>query len=187
MKTKSILFALIFIFGAFISNAQIVAKGEKFVNFGLGLGSTLYSGHHYKGQIPPISISAEYIILDGLLEDKAAVGVGGYLGFSSYKWKYETADWGWKYSNIIIGPRGYFHYNFLDKLDTYTGILLGYNISTSKEYGNIVPGYDFSSSNGGVVWSWFVGGRYYFSDKFAAMAELGYGISYLNIGVAIKL
>lgn len=185
MKIKSILFVLIFAFAASITNAQIVTKGEKIVNFGIGLGSTLYSGSYYKSQVPPISVSAEYILKDDLLEKKAAVGVGGYLGYSSYK--YEISGWGWKYSNIIIGPRGYFHYNFLDKLDTYTGLLVGFNISSSKEFGNIVPGYDYHSSNGGLVWSWFVGGRYYFSDNFAAMAELGYGISYLNIGVAFKL
>jgi hypothetical protein len=36
------------------------------------------------------------------------------------------------------------------------------------------------------VSSFFVGGRYYFSEFFAAMLELGYGVSYLNIGVALK-
>lgn len=185
MKIKSILFVLIFAFAASITSAQIVTKGEKIVNFGLGLGSTLYSGSYYKGQVPPISVSAEYILKDDLLENKAAIGLGGYLGYSSYKWEY--SGYGWKYSNIIIGPRGYFHYNFLDKLDTYTGLLVGFNISSSKEFGNYISGWDDHSSNGGLVWSWFIGGRYYFSDNLAAMAEIGYGIAYLNIGIAIKL
>jgi hypothetical protein len=65
--------------------------------------------------------------------------------------------------------------------------LVGFDISTTKEFGNIVPGWDDHSSSGGLVWSWFVGGRYYFNDNLAAMAELGYGIAYLNIGVAFKL
>jgi hypothetical protein len=36
------------------------------------------------------------------------------------------------------------------------------------------------------IWSWFVGGRYYFTDNFAAMLELGYGATYGNIGIAYK-
>lgn len=159
-------------------------KGEKALNLGLGIGSTLYSGSYYKGQIPPISASLEFGVVDKVL-DKGVIGVGPYVGYSSYK--YEYSGWGWKYSNLILGARGNFHYPLLKKLDTYTGLLLGYNVASSKEFGNTIPGYDYSYSAGGVAWSWFVGGRYYFSEKFAGMLELGYGIAYLNIGVAIKL
>lgn len=158
-------------------------KGDKVLNLGIGLGSTLYSGSYYKSQIPPISASLEFGIVDNVLE-KGVIGVGPYLGYSSYK--YEYSSWGWKYTNLIIGARGNFHYPLLDKLDTYTGLLLGYNIASSKEFGNITPGWDYSYSAGGVAWSWFVGGRYYFSESFAVMAELGYGIAYLNLGVALK-
>src|SRR5512147_1322079 len=98
-------------------------KGDKVINLGIGLGSTLYHGFGYKASVPPISISGEYGIKDGIL-DKGVIGVGGYLGYSSYKWEYY--GWGWKYTNIIIGARGTFHYPFIDKLDTYTGILLGF-------------------------------------------------------------
>ena len=37
-----------------------------------------------------------------------------------------------------------------------------------------------------AIWSIYVGGRWYFTDSFAAMLELGYGIAWLNIGVAFK-
>jgi len=67
------------------------------------------------------------------------------------------------------------------------GLLLGYNIATSKEFGSSIPGYDYSYSAGGITWAGFIGGRYYFKDNLAVMAELGYGIAYLNIGVALKI
>jgi hypothetical protein len=185
MKIKSIALMVMLLLGVLLTDAQMVAKGDKIVNFGVGLGSTLYSGSYYKGSVPPVSVSGEYVIKDDLLDGKLGLGVGGYLGYSAYKWEY--MGWGWKYSNIIIGPRGYAHYSFIDKLDTYTGLTLGLNIASTKEFGNAVPGWDDHSSSGGIVWSWFVGGRYYFSDNLAAMAELGYGITYLNIGIAIKL
>lgn len=184
MKKHLLLIAgAIFLFAQMSGQEPTFLKGDKVLNAGLGLGSTLYSGTYYKSQIPPVSASLEIGVADEII-DKGVIGVGPYLGYSSYK--YEYSDWGWKYSNIIIGVRGNFHYPLLDKLDTYTGLLLGYNVASSKEFGQSIPGYDYSYSAGGVTWSWFVGGRYWFKETLGAMLELGYGISYLNIGIAAK-
>ncbi|MBN2699243.1 MAG: hypothetical protein JXR52_10505 [Bacteroidales bacterium] len=166
-------------------------KGDKVLNVGIGLGSTLYTGIYYKTTIPPISASLEWGIVDfeePVLE-KAVVGIGPYVGFASYKWEYNYlgANWGYRYTNIIFGARGTFHYPFLDKLDTYTGLLIGANIVSSSEFGNIDPLYNYSQASSGLAWSWFLGARYYFTESLAAMLELGYGISYLNIGIALKL
>jgi len=166
-----------------IAQEPTFVKGDKALNIGIGLGSTLYSGTYYKSQIPPISASLEFGVIDNVIE-KGVVGVGPYIGYSSYK--YEYSGWGWKYTNIIIGARGNFHYPLVNKLDTYTGLLLGYNVASSKEFGDVIPGWDYSYSAGGIAWSWFIGGRYYFKETFAVMAELGYGISYLNLGIALK-
>lgn len=176
------LIALCFSLAQLAAQEPTFEKGDRVANFALGLGSTLYSGTYYKSQIPPISASLEYGIVDNIL-DKGVVGVGPYVGFSSYK--YEYSNWGYKYSNLIIGAKGNFHYPLADKLDTYTGLILGYNIRNSKEFGT-AWGYDYSASSGGIVASWFIGGRYYFQDNLAVMAELGYGIAYLNIGVSLK-
>jgi len=157
-------------------------KEDKVLNLGIGFGTTLYSGLHNKSLVPPISASLEFGVADEILE-KGVIGVGPYLGYSSYK--YEYLDWGWKYSNLILGARGNFHYPLLDKLDTYTGILLGYNIATAKWTGTGTE--DVSATAGGVVWSWFIGGRYYFKETFAVMAELGYGVTYFNVGIALKM
>lgn len=153
-------------------------KGDKVLNLGLGLGTSLYSGIGYHGLIPPLSGSLEVGVVDNIIE-KGVIGVGGYLGFASYKW-----DNYYRYTNIIIGPRGTFHYPFVDKLDTYAGLMIGYNISSSHWIGTGAE--TFNSTGGGIVSSFFLGGRYYFSDAMAAMLELGYGVAYLNIGVAFK-
>lgn len=180
---------LLFIVAGFFAVAQLSAqessflKGDKVLNLGLGLGSTLYSGSNYASQVPPLSVSLEFGIVDGII-DEGVIGVGPYVGYSSYK--YEYSGWGWKYSNIILGARGSFHYPLINKLDTYAGILLGFNIVNSKEFGDPYPGSDYSSGSSGLVWSGFIGGRYYFTNSLAAMLELGYGIAWLNIGVALK-
>ena len=125
----------------------------------------------------PISASFEVGVMDGIL-DKGSIGIGGYLGYSSAKWTnyYKT-------SNIVLGARGSFHYPFLDKLDTYTGLLLGYNIYSYKYYDRYIGA---AASAGGVILAWYAGARYYFTNNFAGMAEIGYGISYLTLGVALK-
>jgi hypothetical protein len=64
--------------------------------------------------------------------------------------------------------------------------MLGYNIVSAKEYGT-GQWSSFSSEASGLAFSWFLGGRYYFSEKFAGLLELGFGIAYLNIGIALKL
>ena len=185
MKLKSSMLIALLVIGFSAASAQEAAKGEKIVNLGLGLRSTLYSGSYYTNKVPPISASVEYVLQDDLFDGKGALGVGGYLGYTSAK--YDYSGWGWKYTNIIIGPRGFLHYNLADKLDTYTGLLLGYNIVSSKEFGTSYYNTNYSATSSGVIWEWFIGGRYYFSDNFAGMLELGYGISYLNIGVSFKL
>jgi len=182
-KTLLLIVAGVFAVAQLSAQESTFLKGDKVLNVGIGLGSTLYSGTYYASSVPPISASLEFGIVDGIIE-KGVIGVGPYVGYSSYK--YEYLGWGWKYSNIIIGARGSFHYPLLNKLDTYAGILLGYNIVTAKEFGDPGSGSDVSSASSGVAWSGFIGGRYYFTDALAAMLELGYGIAWLNIGVALK-
>jgi len=138
--------------------------------------------------MPPVSASLEIGLLDDLLDvENLNLGVGGYLGFASSKqeWISPTiGKYGFEYTYFIIGARAALHYPIVDKLDTYTGLMLGANIVSSKAYGT--PSGWQSAAGSGVAYSWFVGGRYYFSNNIALMAELGYGIAYLNIGVAIK-
>ncbi|MFA5328033.1 MAG: hypothetical protein WC384_09595 [Prolixibacteraceae bacterium] len=188
MKSKNFLLVSLFVLGFGVANAQEVAKGDKIVNLGVGLGTALYSGGYNNSTIPPVSASLEVVIKDDLFDGQGAIGVGGYLGYSAFKSKYSYAGntYGWKYSNIIIGPRGYLHYSLIDKLDTYAGAMLGYWINSNKEYGTIQSGYS-AGSYGGVIFSGFVGARYFFNDNVAGMVELGSGIAYLNLGVALRL
>lgn len=183
---KSIFSLLLLVFAATaFAQENTFNKGDKVLNLGIGLGSTLYTGGYYKSAIPPLSASLEYGVKDNLFDEKSSLGIGGYFGYTSAKWEY--SGYGWNYSSMILGARGALHYQLVDKLDTYTGILLGYNIVSSKSFGSLGEGTNYTAAASGIAWSWFLGGRYYFTDKLAAMAELGYGISYLNLGIALKL
>lgn len=186
---KIILFAFLIISYNSLINAQesMFNSGDKAINFGIGLGSIYGSGIYGSTTIPPVSISFEKGIKDEVL-GKGVIGIGGYLGYTSYKWEYTIAnmDYGWKYSNIVVGVRGTFHYPLLDKFDTYLGAMLGYNIVNSTSFGTASGTYNYTPDSGSLVYSGFLGSRYFFSDKLSGFAELGYGIAYLTLGLSVK-
>ena len=185
MKAKLLLMATVFVLSHTLMAQNTFNKGDKVVNLGLGLGSILYTGSYYTSKIPPVSASFEYGVKDELFDEKSSLGVGGYLGYTGAKWEY--MNWGWNYNSIIVGGRGALHYQLIDKFDTYTGIMLGLNIVSSKTFGSGGAWNNYSTAGGGITYSWFLGGRYYFTDKLAGLLELGYGVSYLNLGIALKL
>ena len=76
----------------------------------------------------------------------------------------------------MLGARGAFHYQFVEKLDTYAGLMLGFDAVMSSG----------ASATSGLGFSGFLGGRYYIKPKLAIYSELGYGIAYLSAGVALK-
>ena len=182
-------FFLILFLAGLCSVTTVVAQdtsfhsGDKVLNLGIGIGTSIYAGDYYTTSVPPVSASFEVGVKDGVI-DKGSIGAGGYLAYSAHKW--ESAGWGWKYSSVFIAARGIFHYPLVGKMDTYTGIALGLNISNSTEYGNPIPGDEHNATSGGVLYAWYLGGRYYFNKNFSAMAELGVGIVYLNLGAAFK-
>ncbi len=184
-KILPLLVVVWFLTGQLNAQDAVFSKGDKVLNLGLGLGNSLYQGRYYTGQVPPLSASLEFGIADNIIDEKGLIGIGPYLGYTSYK--YQVQDWGWKYSNFVLGAKGNFHYQFVDKLDTYAGILLGYNLASSREFGAITPGYDYSYSAGGLIYGGFIGARYYFRDSFGVMAEAGYGLTYLTLGISLKL
>lgn len=164
---------------------ETFSKGDNLVGVQLGIGDGL-----------AVSATYENCVKSGLFAtEKGSIGVGGYLGYLHYGDDYTTGGgyYGdvykaeWNYNNIIIGARGNLHYEFIDRLDSYAGLMLGYEIvnsSNSVKGGGESVGYDVDAS--GFAFSLHLGTRYYFTDNFAAGIEIGYGVAYANIGVAYK-
>lgn len=148
-------------------------EGDKVINLGLGLGGNYYYGIGYSTIIPPLTGSFEIGIKDELFDENSSLGVGGIVGFSSNRY----SIYGDSFSNFIFGGRGSLHYQFIDKLDTYAGLMLGLRYSS---------GYYLTAARVYLATGVYVGGRYYFTDNLAGMVELGYGVAWLNFGVALK-
>ncbi len=180
MKRKSIVltFIVIISFAASSTFAQSVYKKEdKIGQVGLGLG---FGGIYGSVSFPPISFGFQY----GIHEK---ISVGGIIGYtSSTEEVFFARNYEWKYSYIVIGARGEYHFlENVDKVDGYAGATLGYNIVSVSEPTGF--GGTYSASGSYLLFGVHVGGRYYFNPQIAAFAELGYGLGYLTVGVAFKL
>ena len=179
---------------------------SKILNLGVGFGGFNYyrsykgSGYSYHST-PAISLSYEQALPKKI--GPGYIGVGGYLGFQTssakynYDWNYNNnvGNYYYKYSwtNFMIAARGAYHLDDLvsKNTDLYAGILLGLRFQGFRYSSNNPdpngPDYNISSGNLNKVASIFVGGRYYFSNQIAAFGEVGWGVSWLTLGLSYKL
>jgi len=179
MMKKSI-FIILAVFIAVAAHAQPFQKGTTTANLGIGLGTAL--GGLGKAR-PAISASVDHGMWD--IGGPGVVSLGGYVGNTGYK--YTDAGYTAKWNYIVVGARGAYHYNGfknVPNLDVYGGLMLGYNIVSYSSTGSDA-GYA-NSYGSGLGLSAFLGGRWFFSDNIGAYAELGYGVSHLNVGVTFK-
>lgn len=165
---------------AFDSHAQpsmgsAFGKGTNVINIGVGVGTTLYSSGS-SGTFPPITASYERGIANGRF------GIGGRITHTGAKWGGKQNYI--RYSYTVVGVRGDYQFYTTDKLDTYGGLMLGYDLVTDQWHGDEDPGYKASGSS--VAYSLFTGARYYLSPRIGRFGELGYGIAVLNPGLASK-
>jgi len=184
---KHLFLTLAISFGMIVSaSAQqpTFLKGDNVVSLGVGLGGYLGTGN-WTGtgvkKTPLLTASFDHCIIDNLFDEKSSIGVGGLIGYKSIKW----VDY-WKSTYFVLGARGTFHYALVDKLDTYAGLHLGYDIANSKWIGSGSSHGHTTYGASGFSYGFFAGARYYFTDAIAVFAELGYGYSVLNVGVSFK-
>lgn len=183
MKVKILIVATMFFCSQFMVNAQTSTfkKGDKVLNLGLGFGG--YSPSGYQVSTPSASASFEVGVKDNG-SNSGSFGVGGYLGYASYNENGILGDDYWTVNKIMIGARGAYHFQLVDKLDTYGGVTLGI-IARSWKWNGLGSNSNHPSRKP-YSGDLFVGGRYYFSDKFAVMGELGLG-AYLTLGISLKI
>ena len=161
-----------------VSSAQS-KKGESIATLGLGLG---YPGLYGSSSMPPLFLSFDHAI-------ESDISVGGILSYSSSSYSFAVDKWSYTY--IFIGARGGYHFadriKDLKNVDLYGGITLGYNIVNSSFSGPNASLFNYSVGASYFQFGIYAGGRYFFSPKWAATAELGYDIGYFKVGISYKL
>ncbi len=184
---RILLISLLLFLALSISFGQIAyKKGDQVASVSLGLGS-VYALSGTTGGTPPLVATYDY----GYNEN---ISLGGLFGYTSSSWS--AAYGGYSetstISDIVIGVRGAYHYDVLhnDKIDTYGGVMLAYDIESASTTSNLPAIYQAYAGSvataSALKIGFFLGGRYYFSPNWAGQVELGYDIAYLKIGIGYK-
>jgi hypothetical protein len=176
-KVLSVLLALLFI-SSMTSYAQGFRNDSKTLNAGIGFG---FSGITGSATLPPISVGYQVGIT-------SKISVGGIVGYTGSKDSFNSGanSYEWKYSYILIGARGEYHFmEPSEKWDLYAGLTLGYDlVSVTAPSGTFN---DYSAAGSALFLGGHVGARYAVSNTWGGFGELGYGIGYLTVGAYFKL
>ncbi len=179
---KILLLTLVAMCMALVSRAADVFEEETWLLTGtVGRGMLVYDKIDYDGAVPLISLTGEYCVVSDVFSKGGAVGVGAYFGYTSYGAKQPEYE-GYLLDDFVVGARGTFHFQFVNRLDTYAGCVLGARIpfvrydGDSKEFDEKAR---FAASA-------FLGASYFFFENFGLCAEVGYGIAYANVGIVLR-
>lgn len=177
MKKSKLIISALAIAAVLISgslSAQGI-KGTNYANIGVGIGTYGFNG---TGGLPIVAT------IEHAFSDKISAGL--YGGFIKRKFEDQVS-----YSYKVFGVKGAYHFNELlnvvnPKVDLYGGTAIYYRSYTLKykDYEN--PEYTSKSTGGALGIGIFAGGRYLFAGNVGVFAEVGYGISPLQVGLAIK-
>lgn len=143
------------------------------------------------------------------------LGIGGKLSFEKGMWKvgpgiitlggdfglsFSWRDWSFltyklkeRWGNLFLGARGAYHYGFNVKgLDVFGGIPLGIGLDNYTHSGNrgIYTWTELGGGKHSLIFPYvgvFVGASYFFNNTIGLCGELGYNVTYANIGLVFKL
>ena len=144
-------------------------SGKNFLDPSIGLGD-IYNGISF-------GASFEHGFTD-------AISAGVFVDYSSYN---NNIDYGYKLNVVYVGVRGSYHFAKLlnlgiPKLDPYAGVSVGYYDFNYSFTGDPYPAAHANTVFAGV----HAGARYMFSDNVGGFAEVGYGVSVLQVGLSFK-
>jgi hypothetical protein len=158
------------------SAQDVFLRGDKVINAGLGFFPVYLDFADANRPNLSLTGSFEYCLFDEFFDKNGALGVGGYLNYSSSKAPSSDAAGFHRLFSVVIGARAAFHYQFAEKLDTYAGGLIGYDLRS----------YDSANTSSPFNPGIFVGARYYITDFIGLFAETGFGVNVLEAGLAFK-
>jgi len=157
-------------------------QGSWIVSVGIGPGTHVFgNGAGFGPGIKVFFENGTWQLGPGILS------LGGDIGFSffSYHWNYGVNKYGETWVNYMFGARCAYHYGWkIHGLDTYGGLPLGLGFS-AHSYDRYVGylGYQPVYPYLGI----FLGSSYFFNDHIGINGEIGYNVTYANLGVIFKI
>jgi hypothetical protein len=168
---------LIFTFTAAKAQDGITVAPKGSFHLGVLTGAPRLNG--WNARMPVFSTDFSGVISSGFIRTKlfganGSVDLGGYYGFSAYSQHAGNL----KMSQHSLLVRSAFHFQFLQKMDTYIGVASG---------GNIRSYHGAMSNDASFVWHLYGGLRYYLTDRLAIKVELIEDFSpWISAGVHFK-
>ena len=152
--------------------------GEMLGSAGLGIGAQV-NGNTL---IPPVSLMGEYAITENILG-------GVYVGYTSSREESVPFNLIWNNNLVILGVRGSYNLELTKDFDVYGGAFVGYTFASTRIIEGTMPLFGNLTAFGvsETRLAGFIGGRYLFDNKFGVFGEIGYGISFVNVGLTINL
>jgi hypothetical protein len=170
-----------------------VAKDSWILNIGIGPATQPFGNGYGLG------IGGKLAFEKGMWKvGPGVITLGGDFGlsFSWRNWDYVTFKLKERWGNLFLGARGAYHYGFGVKgLDVYGGVPLGIGFDRYTHSG-------YTAGYGDLSWETvsgykhtpvfpylgvFIGGSYFFNNTIGINGELGYNVTYANIGLVFKL
>jgi hypothetical protein len=172
------------------ARGQLFNVGDKHLNFTVGYGTPWVLHNHYRTMLPPLAVSFDLGFRDDL--GPGVLSIGGIVGATTYKYVIHNPGWIYEYgekSTTLIGAiRGTYHYQLLDKLDTYGAIHVGLRYESWRNFGTTPSNYVRELNvNLYPIFNLIAGAKYFISDDIFVMAEFGYSIAFINVGLGLKL
>lgn len=121
----------------------------------------------------------------GLRDDigPGVLSVGGFISMAGSRYRNNNNE-GYNYSLLYFGPKANYYYRFIDEVETYAGLALFAAVSKSTPVND--PDFDPNGS----FWiypSLYIGGRYYLQTNMAVYSEIGFGYTFITVGVTFPL
>jgi hypothetical protein len=178
MRTKHLLALTSFVLSALLlsprmGSAQGFAKGSMLLGPHIGLAAF--------GSAPAFGANFEVAVTEPGKAGPGIIGVSGRFDYFGFDDGFATYTW------TAFGVFANYHFAMDAKMwDPFVGLGLGYQNVSFKWKGdeNSLFG---SAWGSGVYFAGNAGVRYYFSPNLAARAQLGFGITYLVVGVDFGL
>jgi hypothetical protein len=150
------------------------ATGQKFLGAHIGLSGV--------GSTAAIGVNGEVAY-------NKNISIGAWADTWSYGDNYSfqggSAEWNVRY--IAVAGTGAYHFPIESqpKLDPFVGAAVGYYVVNTSQKGTFIG--DYSGSANRLFVGGYGGARYFFKPNLAGVARVGFGASYLTLGVDFKL
>jgi hypothetical protein len=146
------------------------ARGQKYVGAHVGLSGI--------GSAASLGVNGEVAYND-------RIAIGSWVDTWGYGDDISTGagNYSWDVRYFALSGTGAYHFPVASnpKIDPFLGLALGYYVVNSKADG--LAGVTYSGDASRIFLGGFGGARYFFKETLSGVARLGFGASYLTVGL----